>query len=512
MPKFWRIADVRTRTVLIVSTAVGVLLTLLQSFFSTAMYRDSANVYSAMVRSLAAGDIAWAFHPEIPSLNVLIAGLFTLTGMRPEQATSLVSGLFYVATIPFIYLMMKQFLPEKLSAVGALLFACAPKIIRFSCSGLIDSAKIFFLVAALHFAGLLIRGHFRSYRHALLLGAMLGGASLARSEGVGNGLVILGCVGLFWLCEAAKERKMPPVLPCLAAMAVWALLILSRMCLMFLVFGRFIFDRRIANLFAWLCSPSAPAAASAASAGSAAASTEAVSTGYLIIQSLRGSYELYFGAAMLGLVLVLAALHGGLRRLLWPAGKNAELWRWHSFYWVLFAMIFGNMVIFRVVGVTAYRYFLINIPLLLVFVLLALQWIAVWLEKLLPEWCRHAAAWVLAFIMLGQVFNGTGKFFSSRTRREYRTGVLAGKIIREANPDARVWFREASVEWYYSGTRRAEGDASDPAVRTGFDYALAIPDEESAAALADRKDLREIPLPPGCTAKLYRKVSDHEER
>ena len=113
--------------------------------------------------------------------------------------------------------------------------------------------------------------------------------------------------------------------------------------------------------------------------------------------------------------------------------------------------------IFRVVGVTAYRYFLINIPLLLVFVLLALQWIAVWMEKLLPEWCRHAAAWVLALIMLGQIFNGAGKFFSSRTRREYRTGVLAGKIIRGEDPNASVWFREASVEWYYSGRSACPG-------------------------------------------------------
>ncbi|MBO7089709.1 MAG: hypothetical protein J6W70_07375, partial [Lentisphaeria bacterium] len=74
-------------------------------FYSGIDYRDSANVYTAMARSLVNGEYADAFHPGIPMLNVLCSRVLTVFGMPPDRAMSAVSCLFYLATIPFLYLL-----------------------------------------------------------------------------------------------------------------------------------------------------------------------------------------------------------------------------------------------------------------------------------------------------------------------------------------------------------------------------------------------------------------------
>ena len=131
---------------LIAAVLVGAAISLTHLiFFNGIADRDTANVYAAMSRALATGMYAEAAHPAIPSLNVLLSRIFTWLGMAPDVAMSAVSCMLYVATIPFVYLLLNRFLPGEPSAFGAVLFACAPKIIRFSCAGLLDSGKVFFM-------------------------------------------------------------------------------------------------------------------------------------------------------------------------------------------------------------------------------------------------------------------------------------------------------------------------------------------------------------------------------
>ena len=159
------------RGLVVIAVAGGVILSLLQIFFSVDLYRDAANVYAFMVRSMVEGRVEDAFHPGIPSLNVLLALPFAFIGLRPGQALSVVSCLFYVFAILFVYLLLKEFLSDRKAAAGCLLFAFAPKIIRFSCCALIDSGKIFFLVAALFFLHRLLKNRFRTWGAALGFGA-----------------------------------------------------------------------------------------------------------------------------------------------------------------------------------------------------------------------------------------------------------------------------------------------------------------------------------------------------
>ena len=207
---------------------IGALLSVVSCFFSVHMYRDSANVYSFMARALANNNIQDAFHPSIPSLNVLLSWPLTSIGMSPARSLLLIACLFYVLTIISLYYLLKNFLPKNLAGFGALLFAIAPKVIRFSCTSLIDSGKVFFLVTSLLFAYKFIESKFRSFKDAAFLGVMLGGLALVRSEGIGNVASILFCISLFYLYEIIKQKKMQPMLPILTLGMTFLLFIISR--------------------------------------------------------------------------------------------------------------------------------------------------------------------------------------------------------------------------------------------------------------------------------------------
>ncbi len=495
MLKFLCPTDLPTRILLLTALAVGLVLSLLHAFFSVDLYRDAAGVYVPLARALAQGDFAQAFHPSIPSLNVLLSWGFSAIGMRPEQAMSLVSGWFYVGTIPVLFLLLRLFFPERWSAVGALLFACTPKIIRLSCTSLLDSGKIFFIVLALLLLYRLIETNFRSIRLGIGFGAALGGISLARSEGVGIAGVIALCAVLYWASSAIRQKKLPPILPALAAGATWALALLSRMVLLFYTTGEFIYDRRVQGALTdlWNRNVSAPVVAAVPTAPS-------VSWWYLFRQSLRGGYELYMIFVLIGIILLMIVSRKKASRPVLPP----EI-RWHNFYWVFLAVVVGNALIFKATNLAAYRYFLPDVPLLMVFTLTGLIGVWQWVAKFIPP--RILVVVLFAF-MLGQVINGASNFFSAKSQMRYACGKQIGKL-NQGSPAPKVWFREASIEWYYSGMRRARAmETSRPDIRTfaDFDYVIWNKKESGVEILLQRSDLRELPMPPKSLVRLWEKI------
>ncbi len=498
-------------------------------------YRDTANVYAAMSRALASGAYSEAFHPAIPSLNVLFSRFFTLAGMKPDMAMSAVSCMFYVATIPFAYLLLKRFLPDEPSAFGAVLFACAPKIIRFSCAGLIDSGKVFFLVAGLYFSCRMIQEKFRSYGTALGFGLALGGLSLARSEGIVNALVLFGCTSIFWLWAAWREKRILPVLPLLSAVTMWALALLSRMWINWRFYGEFVYDARIHGklrlLFASFAHTSNPAAAPATETAAAA---EAMTDGNsailewleLLRKNIVGNYEVYFGFAVAGVLLMILAdcvrrtgqdagdtctLKSKLR-ILWPDGAAPEFVTWNPLYLVLIGSVCGNIVIFKMSNLHAYRYFLLNIPLFMAFTIMACWWFWRWAVKLLPRPLLGAGIAAVVVILALQINNGVDNVFSGDARKPVLSGMAAGKAMREETPDGRVLFRFACIEWYYTGMKRAQPiETPEPDYRTfsDFDFILVCKDEDEILPDVEiRDDLQEIPLPPESTVRLFRKTKE----
>lgn len=498
-------------------------------FFYGIDYRDTANVYAAMARSLAAGAHAEAFHPAIPCLNVLLSQVFSLAGMSPDVALSAVSCVFYVAAIPFLYLLLKRFLPDEPAAFGAVLFACTPKIIRFSCAGLLDSGKIFFLVAGLYFSCRLIRERFRSFGTAAGFGLALGGLSLVRSEGIGNACVLFGCTALFWLWDTWREKRFLPVLPMLTAVAAWALTLLGRAWVNWHFCGRFIIDERIhdglSKLLAALFSSS-----EAAGAGPVAEAAQAAETAggnalpewlELIRKNIVGNYELYFGFAVAGLVLLILAEYG--RRgsasrnqacpahYVWPDRNVPDFVKWDPFFIVLFVSVASNAMIFKLAHLHAYRYFLPNIPLFMVFTVMACWWFWRWAVKLLPRPLLRVGIAAVVVILAFQIQNGVDNIFSDDTCMPVRSGQAAGEIMRAENPDGRVFFWYASIEWYYSGMKRAVPieTSVDYGTFSDFDYFLVRKDEDGILSNVEtRADLREIPLAEESTVRLFRKIEE----
>lgn len=481
--------------------SIGFLLLILQACFSVDLYKDSAAVYSPMARALSEGNWQEAFHPAIPNLNVILSAPLMMLGFPPEKALAVVSSLFYVATIPFVYLLLAVFLPRNYASFGSLCFACAPKVIRFSCSAIIDSGKLFFITAALFFLMKFIRSKYRSWKTALLFFLMLGGMSLARSEGFGNAVVLAGCLCLYWFIESVRERKLQAVLPSAVSVFLWGACILIRVLINGLVFGKFVFDERIANGFARLFH-SAPAASAAASGTQVGLR---VSWLHLFNQYIRGCYELYLVFSVIGLILILLNMRG-LYRWLWPDAKVPDFVKWNHLYWIFFLVSLSNAVIFKASDIASYRYFLLNIPCMMVFTVISVCWVWKWCIRFLPPFIPAAAA---AVIFMFQVQNGFDNVFAEEGRRQYETGREVGKLLGSEKETAKVWFGGTSIEWYYSGLKRAvpiETSHPDPASFKDFDYVLWHEEEKGFKALKNRKDLREIPLAGAEKIHLYKRL------
>jgi hypothetical protein len=157
------------------------LISTLHIFFCFDAYDDIAACYALMVRAFADGEFNKAFAVNLPILSTSAAGLLTHTGMGPFRTLVVVSCLFYLASIPVLYYILKYFLKrEDHAAWGCVLFVLAPKIIRFSCTGLLNPAKNFFIISAV--ALILASAKRLKWLHTVLLGIVLAGLALARAE------------------------------------------------------------------------------------------------------------------------------------------------------------------------------------------------------------------------------------------------------------------------------------------------------------------------------------------
>lgn len=483
------------KSVLYIAIFIAAILSLSVVFFSRFMYRDAAAVYAYMSRALWNGNYAEAFHPNIPSLNVLLSWLLSWSGLSPEQALTAVSCIFYIFTIPFLYRLLICFTSERLAAIGCLLFATAPKIIRFFCTSIIDSGKIFFLVMGLYYGYLLIKEEFKSWRLGLLFGISLGGLSLARSEGIGNAAVLCACLGVYYIMTVMKTRRISQIQSWIAILSAWGILLLSRMLVIWLNCGSFIYDQRISRGIQGLMHRTTDQGVNATE------TVARVSWGHLMNQMLRGSYELYFVLIVTGILLCCFPSNR-----FWFNKKSPEFIRWNPFYWVLIIVVLSNALIFKLSDIAAYRYFLLNIPVLMIFIVIGLDWCWQWMSKWFSPVILYSAFGVMIFF---QILNGMERFFSEEAKQEYTAGLELREMLKNENPPPRIWFRDASAEWYYSGLPRAVAIETPPKPAntfSEFDYALMYSDEKDMEILCQRQDLQEIPLSDNHTLRLFKKV------
>ncbi|MDD5728705.1 MAG: glycosyltransferase family 39 protein [Victivallales bacterium] len=167
--------------VLLLTVITALLISSLHIFRCIDIYDDIAGWYAPMVRAFARSQWHNAFEVSVPILSSSLAGMFARGGMEPFQALVLVSCLFYLVSIPLLYYILEYFLQKgEYAAWGCLLYVLAPKIIRFSCTGLLNPAKNFFILAAV--ALILASIKHPRWIYTLLLGIVSAGLALARAE------------------------------------------------------------------------------------------------------------------------------------------------------------------------------------------------------------------------------------------------------------------------------------------------------------------------------------------
>ncbi len=441
------------------------------------LYRDLSGCYAWCVRELAAGNWQDGVATRVPMLNVLLAFPLAAAGMEAVAACIAVSSAFYIGTLFMLRPFFERYLSPTLAAWGCLLYAAAPKVIRFSCSGLIDSSRIFFLVfALLYFFRSAEKGGWKNF---LLWGVALGGLAVSRGEGLAVAIALPAALPFFAaLVNRSRRREWfsrpGRKLGWFALAMIAALVVTAPFCMLnYSRSGYYTPDMRAIEFLRPPASSSAPASAPAV-----AKKVGSKDIGGVLGDAVRGAYEPYAVLALLGAVLI-------LRR---------RRWRWD--YTLMAAIVVGHIVLYCRV-VSAYRYYIFIIPLWMMFTMTALEWIFGWREKLPPA-VRVMIYAGCAVALLFQLENGLSRAFSRKDRplrqtaawvEDYAARNIATRRLRmlaPESPEIAYWSKAFPVDGYTQPAIRDYATAGD------FDLLVLEADSSLLGAILKRSDVEEL--------------------
>ena len=164
------------------AVAISSVLMTLYVLFNNYVYDDVSNCYAPMAREFARGNYERAFFHNLPPLMPVLAGLVSKLGFHSFTACMIVSGLSFIASLWPLRRLMLNFMPSIQASYACLLFATAPRILRYSGAGLLMAVKLLFVIWSL----VLIIDYAKEKRTSQLvwLGINLAGLSLIRGEGI----------------------------------------------------------------------------------------------------------------------------------------------------------------------------------------------------------------------------------------------------------------------------------------------------------------------------------------
>lgn len=470
------------RKVFLLAFLLCSLLSVLSLLFTYDIYRDVANVYAYYAREMGRGNWTGFWVGRVPMLQILLAGTLALAGMEAFHANIFVSCMFYTLTLFPLRGFLKQFLSPIQAAWGCVLFAAAPKLIRFSVSGMIDAGRYFFLIAALY---LLFRLKERlSGKDVCLFGLSLAGLAVSRGEELPFSLMLLLLLPV--ISWSGKERfAWRPRLKAMLAAAVIFLIGITPFCAANLHFyGAFVPDLRLAGMLYRGWDPANSAENFSPKVPTEKKSRPAEEFCDTVTNTFRGGYEPYLVLAMIGGFLL-------IRRRQWD--------RRHTLLIVLFLL---HGIIYFKVG-SAYRYSIYLSPL---FMPLTVGGASFLLDLYrctpIPGKYRPGTDVLLggaaAVVLLLQVVNGMDCVFS-RGDRWLRENAAFIKAWGEENivgrplrlvcvelPETVYWSGAYSVFNYNFGKRD---------LRIFRDFDLLLIPESRLSELGGRSDLIEMKLP-----------------
>lgn len=140
-------------------------------------------------------------HPDLwraPGWPVVLALFIKLFGAT-DQAIALASGLFYVAAVPFIFLLARYWSGNIVAVVASFIYIFSAQNLHYSLSGLTEPMALFMMVLTVYIMAI---PQFRNKWGDILLGLTLGMFYLTRY----NALVFILPVIIYWWFKRDESR------------------------------------------------------------------------------------------------------------------------------------------------------------------------------------------------------------------------------------------------------------------------------------------------------------------
>ena len=459
--------------------------------FFTDIHRDTAGVYALYAAEIGKGNFQEGLVSNVPMLIILLGGSLAWCGVEVMTALTLVSCFFYVATLFPLRRFLERYVSPPAASWGCVLYACAPKLILFSCVPLLESARIFFMISALLF-------FFRcadkpEWKSAVLCGLSCGALTAARGEGIMISAALLAGYLLYipLFCRRKITGKhigsfLLIVLCCFASLLPFCFL-------NYIKSGYFVPDTRAVEFTEKLITfVHNSRQTGAAEASQVFMSVEEGNTSWkakiwnVLSGMFRGGYEGYVPFALLGIFLI-------LRRR-----------QWKPDYFVLVGMTLMLSVIYTVV-VSSYRYHLYMIPLFMMFTLTGLAATGKKLSGLLPLKGKILLGLFCIVFLAGQIHNGIARAFSKRGETYRKAGLWIAEYGRKYCPSRPLkvyahWIPEV-IYWSKAQQVNAYGKPFI-APETVQDFDLIVCRKGFTDVFMKRKDLERIKGVPGDGEKL----------
>jgi len=201
---------------------LGFLIPLPLLFLLEIPQNDVAARYAPMAEAFAAGQWKFAFHPRVPPLHTVTAGLFAMAlNINGFTAAQLASALFFALGILPFYGILRRVFDQKTATIASFLYLfCAPWL-ELAFSGLRDSAKGAALLLAVYGIVLIFK-HRKKWSGYLWTAIGCGGLALVRGDCLLYALLLLGTA---FLMELRQNRLLCFPLRSLIAGALFFLLI-----------------------------------------------------------------------------------------------------------------------------------------------------------------------------------------------------------------------------------------------------------------------------------------------
>ena len=488
------------RSVFYLALALTIFSTLCYTLFLTDIYRDTAHVYAPYVREFARGNWAEGIAVQVPMLNITLAGFFAFLGLEPVKALILVAGAFFFATCFPLRKLLERYVSPLAAAWGCVLFACAPKLIRFACAPLLESSRMFFLIAAVLY--FLKTTEEPKWKNAVLFGISASLMAASRGEGIILSFALLLGMPIFAMLfrRPAAWRKL---LAAWAIAIICAIAAISPFCAMnYSRSGYFVPDFRAVQLLQTIHKAVKGNAAEAQHAKEALAKVGAPEmnrrekTSHNFSSFIRGGYELYWILAIIGAAVI-------IRRR-----------KWNNDYLVMLgtALLY---FLFYMLSISAYRYYLFLIPLFMMFTITGAGVLRDLAVKYLPG--KVQLLCVLLCIVLGivQIGNGVSRAFPSKGKAFIKAGKWIENYNRKHFPDRKLklYSPMMSEVGYWSKADLTDGfEDHQHNAATFKDFDLAVVHRKRSFGLEKRSDLERIPDTPHSKNIWIFKVKKQESK